>query len=601
MSLPRGWPLVALLAVLATLGATAGPADALPPCMSADPPPGCPSPAEPELQRSPQGKLISTHRTPAGVQVRGWASDPDMTKPISVRFSQGGAGTLVANGAGHEFAGVVGARSAPNVCATALNTGAGIDRSIGCVQLAVGMNPVGNLELAESAGGGVRVAGWALDPDTAAPVDLHVYAGGQFVGGIAADRDRPQGGWGASYLGYGTAHGFDRVVAANPGVEQVCVYAINTGPGDVNTLLGCRDPRLVAPSNLTVSAAEDWGLRLSWQDNTAAETGYRVEIQRADGAWIVARRTGPVNVAFANVSVATPTRGHHCVRIVAVNASGESTRLTGCGAPLAEPPRTSGQINVASFNMLGNDDTAARYGYPSYANRLEAIADSLSGFDVVLLQEVGTPQQVADLAERTGLVFTDVYLLPQPGCRGCSTGQAILSRWPLLDIRHLEGDRPGCFLGINCGGPIAIEAATVLRPGQVPVRFVNAHLTIKSADWQTAQAAQIRRELIDRYAGPVVVGGDFNGNADLIYPAGPLTDALSAAADRAVAHNPVTGRDATHCSERDPSKPLEEEDERIDHILVRGGTPQAYNGVYGKCPADLRLSDHPRISARISF
>jgi hypothetical protein len=122
------------------------------------------------------------------------------------------------------------------------NAGEGHDRSLGCRPPAVRFNPIGNLEVAANVAGGVRVAGWALDPDTAAPVALEGWVdgrngddGGHRVGTLKADVDRPEGGWGTTYVGYGNAHGFAGVVSAEPLRDTVCVYAINTGAGDANT------------------------------------------------------------------------------------------------------------------------------------------------------------------------------------------------------------------------------------------------------------------------------------------------------------------------------------------------------------------------------
>jgi hypothetical protein len=337
---------------------------------------------------------MSVQRTPIGVQVSGWAEDPDTAEPITVTISGGAQGTLLANGArndqhtGHGFSGVVPAHLASTVCASAHNAGNGNDRFLGCQPPAVRFNPIGNLELAANVAGGVRVAGWALDPDTAAPVALEVRVdGGKYAGTLMAGLDRPEGGWGNTYLGYGSAHGFDGVVTADPERDTVCVYAINTGQGEGKTLLGCRDPRLSAPSQLTVAAEEEWGLVVGWNDNTNVETGYRVEVQRADGAWVTARRIPPVE-GLARVKIATPDSGYHCVRVSAFNAADTSKPVGGCGSTLAYAPPASNSVNVASLNVLGNDHTALGWGYPRFADRLEAIAKALSGFDVVLLQEV---------------------------------------------------------------------------------------------------------------------------------------------------------------------------------------------------------------------
>ena len=45
---------------------------------------------------------------------------------------------------------------------------------------------------------------------------------------------------GAAYPIFGPYHGFDVTLAAPSGPTQVCVYAINWGPGWGNPQLGCK-------------------------------------------------------------------------------------------------------------------------------------------------------------------------------------------------------------------------------------------------------------------------------------------------------------------------------------------------------------------------
>ena len=68
----------------------------------------------------------------------------------------------------------------------ALNVGAGSPVVLGVRQLQVGGNPFGNFEDVVVAYGRVAVAGWAIDPDTAGPTDVHVYVDGR----LAARRHR---------------------------------------------------------------------------------------------------------------------------------------------------------------------------------------------------------------------------------------------------------------------------------------------------------------------------------------------------------------------------------------------------------------------------
>ena len=85
----------------------------------------------------------------------------------------------------------------------------------------------------------MRLRGWAIDPDTTSPIDVHVYSDGAFVRAATAN------------LAAGTEiHGFDpiprpRIAASTSPYPRsrerttFCVYGINVGPGE-GSLLGCR-------------------------------------------------------------------------------------------------------------------------------------------------------------------------------------------------------------------------------------------------------------------------------------------------------------------------------------------------------------------------
>jgi SpoIID/LytB domain protein len=199
---------------------------------------------------SPFGSVDLVAGTPDGVQVAGWAIDPDVTDPIDVHVYVDGAGVaLNANGdrpdVGAAFAGSGNAhgfnalvRAAPGnhrVCLYAINVRGGGNSLLECRTVFVPSNPFGNIDVVASGAGGLRVAGWAIDPNTAEPIDVHVYVG---PAGTAVHADRPRPDLAGPFPSAGTAHGFDTTVAGASG-QSVCVYAINSGPG-ANVLLGCR-------------------------------------------------------------------------------------------------------------------------------------------------------------------------------------------------------------------------------------------------------------------------------------------------------------------------------------------------------------------------
>jgi hypothetical protein len=90
-----------------------------------------------------------------------------------------------------------------------------------------------------SAPGHVRVVGWALDPDLAAPIQVHVYVSGRMAGMGTAGLARPD----LARNGVVPSVGYDLTVQASDGNHQVCVYGIDDASGP-STLLGCRDIRV---------------------------------------------------------------------------------------------------------------------------------------------------------------------------------------------------------------------------------------------------------------------------------------------------------------------------------------------------------------------
>ncbi|MBI1843685.1 MAG: hypothetical protein HYR89_03605, partial [Actinobacteria bacterium] len=122
---------------------------------------------------------------------------------------------------------------------------------LGCKVVPV--DPFGRLDVVSRGADGVHAAGWAIDPDTGAPIDVHVYVDNRLAasGQASAGRDDVA----ATVPGFGPAHGFDMIV---PEGSQVCAYGINQGLG-VNALLGCGralpPPAGPVPSGGTSSAS----------------------------------------------------------------------------------------------------------------------------------------------------------------------------------------------------------------------------------------------------------------------------------------------------------------------------------------------------------
>jgi hypothetical protein len=207
---------------------------------------------------NPFGQLDSvTAAGPGRVRITGWAADPNTPAgPITVRITVNGTTTTTTTGKARPdvaaaypgygttlgYDTTLNAPAGPvTVCATAINTGPGTsDTPLGCRTTTIATaNPFGQLDSVTAAGPGrVRITGWAADPNTPnGPIAVHLYVNG---GGTAITTGTARPDVAAAYPGYGTTLGYDTTLNAPAGPATVCAYAINTGPGDTNTPLGCR-------------------------------------------------------------------------------------------------------------------------------------------------------------------------------------------------------------------------------------------------------------------------------------------------------------------------------------------------------------------------
>lgn len=212
---------------------------------------------------APRGFVDSMRVSGSTVVVSGWAFDQDATGPLQIRLYAGsvpiGSGwtgqprpdvdaAFPAAGAtaGFQVSSTPVAAGTHTVCAYAINTPAGANPQIGCRRITVvNAEPVGYLDVLRATPTSLRVVGWALDPDTTAPLDVHVYGGGRLLGRTTADASRPDVA--SAFPGQPAAHGFDVTVPFDGAAQDVCVYAINV-PAGINPAIGCGR---VAPVNST--------------------------------------------------------------------------------------------------------------------------------------------------------------------------------------------------------------------------------------------------------------------------------------------------------------------------------------------------------------
>ena len=301
----------------------------------------------------PTGNIDAVRAGFGSVELSGWALDPDTAAPIDVHVYVDGrwGGATTANGDRPDVALVyplygplhgfrlhiegVGA-GRHTVCAYGINVAAGsTNPSLGCRDVTVSGDPVGSLDGVGTVGG-LRVGGWAIDPDTTAPVAVHVYVDGRWAGQGAANRDRPDVG--AAFPAYGSAHGYE-VGVPDPadGVHQVCVYALSVGPG-INTRLGCQTVTIARTpfGSVDSTVREAGGVRLQgWVIDPDSTGPVSVHVY-VDGGWGGAYTADvdrpDVGTAYPwagpthgfDVTVPLPTGGHR-VCVYAINLGAGST------------------------------------------------------------------------------------------------------------------------------------------------------------------------------------------------------------------------------------------------------------------------------------
>ncbi|CDJ98895.1 conserved exported hypothetical protein [Microbacterium sp. C448] len=242
----------------------------------------------------PIGNVESVQAAPGVFRITGWVLDPDTSASIDVHVYVNGVGrAFTANldrpdvaaaypgfGSRHGFSVTVPAGSAGvnSLCVYGINVGLGGNSQIGCqTKLAMSGSPVGVLEAAVPVAGGVSVGGWALDPDTSAPIDVHIYVG---AAGVALTADLARTDIATAYPGYGSSHGFSRLIQAPAGRQTVCAYGINVAVG-VNVELGCVTVDVPAPSDrglAPIGVLES----LTVRDTTVSVIGWAID---PDTAW----------------------------------------------------------------------------------------------------------------------------------------------------------------------------------------------------------------------------------------------------------------------------------------------------------------------------
>jgi hypothetical protein len=307
---------------------------------------------------SPTGTITTMAQAPGAVTIGGYAVDPDTTAPTSVTVQSNGRtlGTLQANGTkgampGHMFLGtlkflstVAGARS---ICVIAHNLGTyGKDRQIACRSQSFSWDPTAGLETAAQQGSKVAITGWAVDPDTTAPIKVWTLVDGKRISRVSA----------SGATGSHPGHMFSAALTVAAGKHSVCVAAINTGFGTANSARSCRTVTV----NLDPYGTYESVGRVKGGSDIVA-SGWAIDPETTNPIKVQVSVDGTVTTATANVNrpdvaathpgagathgfnVRIPeasTDGEHNVCVSAVNTGGgaKPTVSLGCKVVIAVHP-----------------------------------------------------------------------------------------------------------------------------------------------------------------------------------------------------------------------------------------------------------------------
>jgi hypothetical protein len=326
------------------------------------------------MTSNPVGAFEAVAQQPGGFLATGYAVDPDVTSSISVRMYLDGVytATAVASGArpdmlskypgygqNHGFSISTPVTAGTHeLCAYAMNVAAGtVNTKLGCRTVTRTSDPVGSAAGIARVGAtdAVAVSGWALDPDSAAPVTVQVTSDGVVKQLLTANLAST--GSLTAWPRWGGNHGFSATVSLDGFQHQVCLVAVNAGAG-VNSPLGCKllattgSTSPAAPTNLT-----------AWPGNTRATLNWTASraVTSPVTSYQVTVSPGGRVVTFAGTAVTGVVTGltngvQYSFAVRAINALGTSSVAVARTTPTAIPPQlTPAPVSTSHYvrNLTG--------------------------------------------------------------------------------------------------------------------------------------------------------------------------------------------------------------------------------------------------------
>lgn len=322
---------------------------------------------------TPKAALASAAATSTGLTINGWAFDPDTAKPITTHVLLDGrtVATVTANRkgtthSGHNFAATLTAKSGRHsVCAIAINTLWGSRNSTAsCTSVTLALSPLGAFESLRRAAGSddLQVTGWAVDPDTTAPLSVTATVDGAALPALKAGATRTD--IGARYPTLGKAHGLSATLPTDDGEHRVCLTAVNVGGGK-NVSLGCKIINAVHPvaagaPRSAKAIAGYGGATITWaaplSDGGAPVSGYRVTSSPGNITVTVPATSTSAVIVGLKASTA------YTFAVQAVNIAGTSVAgVSAAARTQAGPPaqRTPAPVSTSRYirNVRGSSAT----------------------------------------------------------------------------------------------------------------------------------------------------------------------------------------------------------------------------------------------------
>ena len=334
----------ATLTGLASLLATAAPASAIHPCQSYDPPDYCFEEQPPPAPTAP-GSLTATSVLQTSVTLQ-WADQSTTETGFNIRRVVGSTATSYFSTSANttsftDTTAPAGSYieyyvSAERCNEVACSSSASVRVAVHTYQQPA--KPIGQLSTntVTSTWSYYTVAGWALDFDTVAPIQVSLVLDGVVTQTKTAST--AYSGLNARYPGYGDNHGFSfsGYKSTVKGTHTVCVRAINVGGGS-DTQVSCTSYVVPGPPSAATSLTltnTGTSMVIGFTDNANDETGYVLQRSTAaQASWLSVGSQYPAISGSGSRGTATdyssPPAGT-CYRILMINSYGNTPSTAIC-------------------------------------------------------------------------------------------------------------------------------------------------------------------------------------------------------------------------------------------------------------------------------